>query len=64
MLTRWAGRPLRTMMRACTLTVRGALLREESRGAHQREDFPGEDPKFEGHITQKRGTRARLVKWS
>lgn len=64
MLTRWAGRPLRTMMRACTLTVRGALLREESRGAHQREDFTAEEPRFEGHITQKRGTRARLVKWS
>ncbi len=64
LLTRWAGRPLRTMMRACTLTVRGALLREESRGAHQREDFPAEDPQFEGHITQKRGTRPRLAKWT
>jgi L-aspartate oxidase len=64
LLTRWAGRPLRTMMRACTLTVRGALLREESRGAHQREDYPSEDPVFEGHITQKRGTRPRLAKWN
>jgi L-aspartate oxidase len=64
LLSRWAGRPLRTMMRACTLTVRGALLREESRGAHQREDFPAENPAFEGHITQKRGTRPRLVKWT
>lgn len=64
LLTRWAGRPLRTMMRACTLTVRGALLREESRGAHQREDYPAEDRAFEGHITQKRGTRPRLVQWN
>ena len=64
LLTRWAGRPLRTMMRACTLTVRGALLREESRGAHQREDYPDEDPAYEGHITQKRGTRARLARWT
>ncbi|MCS6771149.1 MAG: L-aspartate oxidase [Kiritimatiellae bacterium] len=63
-LSKWAGRPLRTMMRACTLTVRGALLREESRGAHQREDFPEENPAFEGHITLKRGTRPRLVKWT
>lgn len=63
-LTKWAGRPLRTMMRACTLTVRGALLREESRGAHQREDFPTENPAFEGHITQKRGTRPRLTTWT
>lgn len=64
LFNRWAGRPLRTMMRACTLTVRGALLREESRGAHQREDFPEENTSFEGHITQKRGTRPRLVQWT
>lgn len=64
MLSRWAGRPLRTMMRACTLSMRGALLREESRGAHQREDYPEENPAFEGHITQKRGTRPTLAKWT
>jgi len=64
LFNRWAGRPLRTMIRACTLTVRGALLREESRGAHIREDFPSENPDFEGHITQKRGTRPRLVTWT
>jgi succinate dehydrogenase/fumarate reductase flavoprotein subunit len=52
------------MLRVCTLTVRGALYREESRGAHRREDFPNEDPKFEGHITLKRGEEPRIVKWT
>ena len=63
-LARWAGRPLRAMQRVCTLIVRGALAREETRGSHIREDFPNEDPKFEGHITQKRGTEPRIVQWT
>lgn len=64
LMDKWAGRPLRKMLRVCTLTVRGALYREESRGAHRREDFPNEDPKFEGHITLKRGQEPRIVKWN
>ena len=63
-LASWAGRPLRAMQRVCTLIVRGALKREESRGAHQRSDFPAEKPEFEGHITQKRGTEPRIVQWT
>lgn len=63
-LASWAGRPLRAMHRVCTLIVRGALNREESRGAHIREDFPRENPKFEGHITQHRGTEPKIVKWT
>jgi L-aspartate oxidase len=64
LLVRWAGRPLRAMLRVCTLTVRSALIREESRGAHIREDFPDENEKFEGHITLRRGTEPRIVKWT
>lgn len=60
----WAGRPLRKMLRTCTLTVRGALHREETRGAHRRIDFPDENPAFEGHITLKRGSEPRIVKWT
>lgn len=60
----WAGRPLRAMQRVCALIVRGAIAREESRGAHLREDYPAEDPRFEGHITQRRGTDPRIVKWT
>lgn len=64
LLACWAGRPLRAMLRVCTLTVRCALAREESRGAHLREDFPAEDPRFEGHITLRRGEEPRIVKWT
>jgi aspartate oxidase len=52
------------MLRTCTLTVRCAIQREETRGAHRREDFPSEDPRFEGHITLKRGCDPRIVKWN
>ena len=64
LLARWAGRPLRAMLRVCTLTVRSALAREESRGAHLREDFPQEDARFEGHITLRRGSEPRIVQWN
>ncbi len=60
----WGGRSFRKMLRVCELTTRCALIREESRGAHIREDFPQEDPKFEGHITLKRATEPRIVAWS
>lgn len=64
LMDRWGGRPLRKMLRTCTLTVRCALQREESRGAHIREDFPAENPAFEGHITLRRGAEPRIVKWN
>ena len=60
----WGGRSFRKMLRVCELTTRCALLREESRGAHIREDFPNENSAFEGHITLKRGTEPRIVKWT
>ena len=60
----WGGRALRKMLRVCELTTRGALIREETRGAHIREDFPNESAAFEGHITLKRGTEPRIVKWT
>jgi succinate dehydrogenase/fumarate reductase flavoprotein subunit len=36
----------------CTAAMvsRGALLRQESRGAHYRADFPSEDPSWERHL--------------
>lgn len=64
LMTRWGGRALRKMLRVCELTVRGALIREESRGAHIREDFPDEHQAFEGHITLQRGAEPRIVKWA
>jgi L-aspartate oxidase len=64
LMTCWGGRALRKMLRVCELTTRGALMREETRGAHIREDFPNENAAFEGHITLRRGTEPRIVQWS
>ncbi|HMP90505.1 MAG TPA: L-aspartate oxidase [Kiritimatiellia bacterium] len=64
LMTCWGGRALRKMLRVCELTTRCALLREETRGAHIREDHPDENPMFEGHITLKRGTEPKIVKWT
>ncbi len=38
----------------CRLIARGALIREESRGGHIREDFRTEDPDFRKHIIQQK----------
>ncbi len=41
------------------LIARSALTREESRGAHQRSDFPDLDPALDGlHVTLAKGPRA------
>jgi len=40
------GFELRAMLTTAEAVVRSALARTESRGAHQREDFPDSDPKF------------------
>ncbi len=37
------------------LAINSALLRQESRGAHQRTDFPHTDPAWQVHIVQERG---------
>ncbi len=39
----------------CQLITRAALIREESRGGHIREDFQKESPDFNVHIIQKKG---------
>lgn len=63
MLESWSGRPLKKMLEVCLLTVESALLREETRGAHIREDFPDEKSRFEGHIALKKGAGAKIVQW-
>ncbi|HET6558332.1 MAG TPA: L-aspartate oxidase [Prolixibacteraceae bacterium] len=39
----------------CTLICKSALIREESRGGHIREDYPAEDPNFCFHLIQQSG---------
>lgn len=47
-------RKIRNYILICKLITRAALLREESRGGHIREDFPEENPGFEKHIIQQK----------
>ena len=51
----WFGFKLRTMLDVCSLVARAALLREESRGAHMRSDYPEEDSGYEKHLVFKKG---------
>jgi L-aspartate oxidase len=46
------------------LIARSALARTESRGAHQRRDFPALDPGLDGRHVTTRGAEPRLEAWS
>ena len=46
------------------LIARSALARTESRGAHQRRDFPALDPALDGRHVITRGDAPRLESWS
>ena len=39
----------KNMLELSRLVLKGAITRDESRGAHFREDFPHEDEKFKMH---------------
>ena len=54
-VTGWFGFKLGTMLDVCLLVARAALLREESRGAHMRSDYPEEDSGYEKHLVFKKG---------
>lgn len=51
----WFYFKLNTMIDVCYLIAKAALKREESRGAHQREDFPDENVDFANHLLFKKG---------
>jgi L-aspartate oxidase len=46
------------------LIVRSALVREESRGVHFREDFPVEDERLAGHVVLRPGCAPVVERWS
>ena len=51
-----AGLELQNMLACAQLIMRSALIREESRGAHQRKDFPRtDDAHWKRHVTIARG---------
>ncbi len=49
----WFNFKLNTMLDVCILMTKAALKRKESRGAHQRDDFPKEDENFVNHFVFK-----------
>ena len=53
---------LRNMIEVSSLIAEAALLREESRGAHVREDFPEEDPEWKAHIIWKKNSKPLVVR--
>ncbi len=56
------GWELQNMLLLSRLVVAAAFAREESRGTHERTDFPRrEDPRWEGRIELRRGAEPRFV---
>jgi succinate dehydrogenase flavoprotein subunit len=55
---------LRAMLVAAEALMRGALLREESRGAHHREDFPEESEAWRKNVLCARDDGDRMHLWT
>jgi L-aspartate oxidase len=53
---------LQNMIGISSLIANSALLREESRGAHIREDFPNEDARWKAHIVWKENSKPIVVR--
>jgi succinate dehydrogenase / fumarate reductase flavoprotein subunit len=52
---------LQAMLGTAEATLRGAIAREETRGAHNRSDFPELDPEMEVNFIVGRGSHARMT---
>jgi succinate dehydrogenase / fumarate reductase flavoprotein subunit len=52
---------VRAMLGTAEATLRGAIAREETRGAHNRSDFPELDPAMEVNFIVGRGGDARMT---
>ncbi len=51
---------IKNIAEICKLIGKAAVLREESRGGHIREDFPFEDARFKIHIIQQKGYKPQF----
>jgi succinate dehydrogenase / fumarate reductase flavoprotein subunit len=51
---------LHAMLGTAEATLRGAIARTETRGAHNRSDFPELDPEMEVNLVVRRGSDARM----
>jgi succinate dehydrogenase / fumarate reductase flavoprotein subunit len=51
---------VRAMLGTAEATLRGAIAREESRGAHNRSDFPELDPAMEVNFIVRRNSDAQM----
>jgi L-aspartate oxidase len=52
---------IRNIAKICRLISHSALLREESRGGHIRDDFPSENPVFRKHIVQQENHQPMFI---
>ena len=52
---------VRAMLGTAEATLRGAIAREETRGAHNRSDFPELDPEMEVNFIVRRGSHSRMT---
>lgn len=59
----WRGRRVASMANICLMTARAALMREESRGVHIREDFPETDPRLCRHSVFSKTSSAPAPRW-
>ncbi|MHB8336583.1 MAG: L-aspartate oxidase [Ignavibacteriaceae bacterium] len=50
-----------SLIEVAQLIAQAALIREESRGCHLREDYPGEDQKFECTIIQQKNRKEKFL---
>jgi L-aspartate oxidase len=60
-LSGYYGSKLRMIIEVSSVITRFALLREESRGVHIREDFPEEDSGWRKHIVLRKGEEPAVI---
>ena len=59
-ITRYYSLKLQMVLDVSLLITKFALIREESRGVHIREDFPEENPEWRSHIVVERDKQPEI----